>query len=671
MDKKLATMKKQNASQSGVENLAIGCSTSVYSAKSSTPDRLPSQGRLEIQRRLRQIINNSDKQDCEIVENLISQLIVDLHPDATFILLESVFYFDNLGEAARALEISCIGVERANKTDDLNLQRKAHNTAGILYSRICDFEQSCLHLERALKIAIELKKPVSEFAVLCNVVSALKVMGLIQDAKSLAIRLSQYPQGTQELDYLHLQNAINGFRLAKYTSDSISLEYFNQIAVAKLITAGPIAVCWKAYVNAQRALLLSSKGKYDEAYLVIQEEIDGCMASNNLRKNVILFCALASCVLLSTDQKRIKQTKNILIGLLELTKTYALHHEEVLRSLVDLYAIDRTVRGKQLGLFYLRELNDHLINLKHRQFFTRITRLSAQSGTFESQLMNPFYQLPGCLAEVALKETSDRNLLKQFSVSNIDQVQAKALKFVNTKRRRIEENLRSASFDVAEDWAVAADFASERTGQHCFQVGNLAGKIAAAIGFSEEDVVLIEMACRLHDIGKLAVNHAIQRAVNVGKVEDYRLVRDHTRAGAKLLESSPDPVFRLATQVALHHHEWWNGCGLPDSLSGESIPLVARICLIADSYITLLHPSCDRSAWDEGTAVQQIVAMAGVQLDPKLVTAFLRITELLKTENKNSISSFMSSGRVSSVNTAKVQLLTAVEALAIDEISKL
>ncbi|MGI9025361.1 MAG: HD-GYP domain-containing protein, partial [Burkholderiaceae bacterium] len=110
-------------------------------------------------------------------------------------------------------------------------------------------------------------------------------------------------------------------------------------------------------------------------------------------------------------------------------------------------------------------------------------------------------------------------------------------------------------------------------------------------------------------------------------LSDHQSIIDHALAGARLLSSSVEPIFKIASAVAMHHHEWWNGCGYPQGLKGELIPLEARICAIADTYDTLTHPEPGIAAWTHKEAVQQICAMAGVQLDPNLISPFLQALE--------------------------------------------
>lgn len=138
---------------------------------------------------------------------------------------------------------------------------------------------------------------------------------------------------------------------------------------------------------------------------------------------------------------------------------------------------------------------------------------------------------------------------------------------------------------------------------------------------------MMELACRLHDVGKIAIDGELQRLVASGNADEY-LLRDHTIVGSELLAFSMDPTIVLARTIARHHHEWWNGLGFPDGLAGEQIPLPARICAVADFIISLLHEHWVGKPWDSQAVRNQIQSMSGVQLDPLIVREALAMDDI-------------------------------------------
>ena len=191
-----------------------------------------------------------------------------------------------------------------------------------------------------------------------------------------------------------------------------------------------------------------------------------------------------------------------------------------------------------------------------------------------------------------------------------------------------EERFRTGAYAVAENWALAAEFSNDSSGRHCFRVGKIVSAIALSLGISPESCLEMEFACRLHDIGKIVIDEKIGQRQRIYDDDGHGSLTDHTTAGARLLGCSSDPILKIASGVARHHHEWWNGCGYPDGLRGEAIPLEARICAIANAYDEFVYPGFTHSAWSRKQAVEQVCAMAGVQLDPNLVPSFLKAVRM-------------------------------------------
>ena len=103
-------------------------------------------------------------------------------------------------------------------------------------------------------------------------------------------------------------------------------------------------------------------------------------------------------------------------------------------------------------------------------------------------------------------------------------------------------------------------------------------------------------------------------------------MRAHAEVGAQLLEHAEDPTLKMAAAIARYHHAWWNGAGYP-SVSGESIPLAARICAYADVYDALTNERPYKRAWPHRLAVEQMLCEGGAHFDPRLMTPFLRVLE--------------------------------------------
>ena len=133
---------------------------------------------------------------------------------------------------------------------------------------------------------------------------------------------------------------------------------------------------------------------------------------------------------------------------------------------------------------------------------------------------------------------------------------------------------------------------------------------------------LIRRAAPLHDIGKIGISDLI--LLKPGKLTDreFELVKTHTTIGAEILAGSQSPLLRLAQEIALTHHERWDGRGYPRGLAGDSTPLAGRIAAVADVFDALTHERPYKEAWPLETAVREILIQADRQFDPDVVEAF-------------------------------------------------
>jgi putative two-component system response regulator len=158
---------------------------------------------------------------------------------------------------------------------------------------------------------------------------------------------------------------------------------------------------------------------------------------------------------------------------------------------------------------------------------------------------------------------------------------------------------------------------------HSRRVGRTAVRIASRMGLDAEYLEQLREAAALHDIGKLALPHGMLEKPGPLSEEERLLMQAHTRAGARILAGNEEPMLRMAADVALAHHERWDGSGYPQGLAGAEIPLAARIVSVADVFDALTHDRCYKEAWSAADAVAEIAAEAGSQFDPRVVAAFL------------------------------------------------
>jgi putative nucleotidyltransferase with HDIG domain len=171
--------------------------------------------------------------------------------------------------------------------------------------------------------------------------------------------------------------------------------------------------------------------------------------------------------------------------------------------------------------------------------------------------------------------------------------------------------------------ARAIDAKSPWTAGHSERVTELALRIGKAMGLSNEELRDLQRAGLLHDIGKLGIPGEILDKPGKLTESEFDLMRQHAQLGARILE--PITAYAKVKPLVLHHHEHFDGSGYPDGLSGERIPLGARIFGLADKYDALTSDRPYRPAKNPDEVREFIIARAGYEFDPKVVEAFLKV----------------------------------------------
>lgn len=173
----------------------------------------------------------------------------------------------------------------------------------------------------------------------------------------------------------------------------------------------------------------------------------------------------------------------------------------------------------------------------------------------------------------------------------------------------------------------AAEFRDPETGAHIQRMALYSKLIAKRLGLSTRDQELILYAAPLHDVGKIATPDAI--LLKPGKLtpEEFEIMKGHARSGFDLLDKSASPVVQAGAQIALTHHEKYDGSGYPQGLSGQSIPLLGRIVAVADVFDALTSERPYKKAWELDRATDFLKQGAGTHFDPHCVKAFFESWE--------------------------------------------
>jgi putative two-component system response regulator len=169
----------------------------------------------------------------------------------------------------------------------------------------------------------------------------------------------------------------------------------------------------------------------------------------------------------------------------------------------------------------------------------------------------------------------------------------------------------------------AAEQRDEETGLHVHRIAEYSRIIARQVGLPADAQQQLWLAAPMHDVGKIGIPDAILHKAGKFTPAERRSMEDHVRIGHALLAGSGIPLLDLAAQIALRHHERWDGTGYPDRLSGPAIPLEARIVSVADVFDALTTARPYKSAWSIESAVEFIRLGAETQFDPQVVAAFV------------------------------------------------
>ena len=190
--------------------------------------------------------------------------------------------------------------------------------------------------------------------------------------------------------------------------------------------------------------------------------------------------------------------------------------------------------------------------------------------------------------------------------------------------RQRTKDLDDARLETLECLARMAELRDDETGRHTVRVGEMSAILAEAIGLDADECELIRRAAPLHDTGKIGIPDAV--LLKRGKLtdEEFELVKSHTTLGVTILEGARSPVLHLAREIALTHHERWDGSGYPAGLAAEQIPISGRIVALADVFDALTHERPYKHAWPVDAAVAEIQNQSSRQFDPAVVEAMLQ-----------------------------------------------
>jgi putative two-component system response regulator len=534
------------------------------------------------------------------VAKALSQIRGTAHADLRLsCIFDCCHYFYIGGFTGSALEAARLLEGLAVEVGDRLWVRKARCLMGIVNGDIGNIAEAIEWYVSALDLAQELEDLDGEIIVLTNLGSALQYAGLYREAipchqrsAFLAESSTQFkktlPAALTNLAqcHLYLDEHERGFEII-----SKALELSEEPDSA----SGALHRAIREYVYVQLALEL---GELELA----RSHCRACERYGNWgetpRSHYVSSIARGLCEIHGGDiQKGLSLLEDCLSSCGELESARVV----LLLALVKAY--DQAEQPERALC--------HLATLLH------ITRAQRQRG------IDKLLALPSTASTKRLTAASDYDLL------------ALELREARLRTRVAEREVYATRIELLERLSTTADLKEDASGEHGYRVGRICFLLADLIGWHTEEARTLEAAARLHDLGKIAVPDKIVLTTDALRDAEREFMRDHTVLGAEMLAKSQVPQLRMAQEIALLHHEWWDGNGYPKKLAGKRIPIHARIVALADVFDALTHGRPYAPPWSIDEALEEIRRRRGTQFDPELTDRFLELIARLRAEHSD------------------------------------
>lgn len=512
------------------------------------------------------------------------------------ILLDAAQFFYLVGQTFNAIEPATDAIEIAENSGSKSLLRKSLTFAGVLYADTGNSSRAIECYAQALDIARELRDSEGECAVWVNLGVAL-------------LYVAQYREAISCLEHtVHLAGtipALSKFRIAALSNIALCCLHLEDFSRGLKAAEKSVNESEEPHSAAELSARVIRENNYTRLLLEV----------NSIEK-ARERCEIARRYAARSKSARAEISAAIAEGLYEVHAgqvdvgisrlTNSLERARVLRpmlrdSLAALVKAFEIIGQPERALIYLREMMETLRQTQQENALKH-TKLHLEQLGHE------------VIGEVHLPTRLKRQeALLQGKVA--------------------EQELFRSRIEMLERLAVTAELRDDSTGEHSYRVGRLSALLAQEFGCDESTCYMIELAARLHDIGKIGVPDAILLKPEKLNDAERQIMRTHTTVGAELLSKSNIPHMQMAEEIARHHHEWWDGSGYPANLSGSGIPLVARITALADVFDALTHKRPYKIAWPLDSALDEISQLKGLQFEPQLCDLFIVLMQRLRSDH--------------------------------------
>jgi putative two-component system response regulator len=313
----------------------------------------------------------------------------------------------------------------------------------------------------------------------------------------------------------------------------------------------------------------------------------------------------------------------------------------------DLILMDVGMPGMD-GLEVTRELkkNEQTKNIPimivsaHDQLHDRVRAIDAGADDFISKPVEQIILKAKVKSLLKIKEYNDTVQNYQKTLEKEVEKKTAGLKQALDDLQAASEKLRLYSMDTILRLSQAAEYKDSETGEHIQRIGFYIQAMGKAMGLSDEQIEVFQFASPMHDVGKIGIpDHILMKP---GPLDDseWKVMKEHTRIGGKILSGSDSSILKIAEEIALTHHEKWNGRGYPYRLKGHDIPIAGRITAIADVFDALTSKRPYKKAFSVEKAFDIMAQERGKSFDPELLDVFFSIRqEIADIRHNNNLDS--------------------------------
>jgi putative two-component system response regulator len=226
-----------------------------------------------------------------------------------------------------------------------------------------------------------------------------------------------------------------------------------------------------------------------------------------------------------------------------------------------------------------------------------------------------------------LKESIDQLKRHRAELEQKVEERTAALRAALEEMAAAQRRTHEAHLDTIRRLVLVAEYRDSETAAHIERIGRYCELVARRLKLSPGEVELVRHAAPMHDVGKIGIPDSI--LLKPGKLtpEEWEVMKTHTTIGGDILHGSPSPLLQAGEEIALTHHEKWDGSGYPRGLAGQRIPLFGRICAVADVFDALTTNRRYRDALSNEAVFDFLAGQRGKQFDPEVLDAFLASRE--------------------------------------------